>query len=212
MRQDRVVADAVVVSKRTNVERKRFTMAYELAHKVIQSTGSPAIKHKAAMNRFAGAFLVPGRDLLKKIGARHLRTTYYESARLKRTCSVSAAAMLVCFSQVGVLRPATVRRAFARSWPMPEPIRDDQAFGAFWEPQRPKRLVWRAVGEELILPICGAVLLGGLLEIVEWQVTGLGWCRQRHSIRNCHSCRYTNAIHAAILVPNLPILLLTHLP
>ncbi|MYJ09480.1 MAG: ImmA/IrrE family metallo-endopeptidase, partial [Gemmatimonadetes bacterium] len=136
MRQGRVVADAVVVSKRTNVERKRFTLAHELAHKIIRSTGNPAIRLEAAMNRFAGAFLVPGRDLLEKVGARRRRVTYYEIARLKHAYGVSAAAMLVRLGQVGVLRPSAVRRAFAtfaRPWltSEPEPIQDDQGFGAF---------------------------------------------------------------------------------
>ena len=177
MRQGEVVADAVVVSKRTNVERKRFTLAHELAHKILRSTGNPAIGLEAAMNRFAGAFLVPGRDLLEKVGARRRRVTYYEIARLKHTYGVSAAAMLVRLGQVGVLRASTVRRAFAtfaRSWltTEPEPIRDDQGFGAFERPQRFRRLVWRAVGEELISPVRGAALLGESLEVVEWQVSG----------------------------------------
>ncbi len=177
MRQGRVVADAVVVSSRTNVERKRFTLAHELAHKIIRSTGNPSIGLEAAMNRFAGAFLVPGRDLLEKVGARRRRVTYYEIARLKHAYGVSAAAMLVRLGQVGVLRPSAVRRAFAtfaRSWltTEPEPIRDDQGFGAFEKPQRFRRLVWRAVGEELISPVRGASLLGEPLDVVEWQVSG----------------------------------------
>ena len=179
MREGRVVADAVVVSNRTNVERKRFTLAHELAHKIIRSTGNPAIKLEAAMNRFAGAFLVPGRDLLEKVGARRHRVTYYEIARLKHTYGVSAAAMLVRLGQVGVLRPSAIRRAFAtfaRSWlkTEPEPIRDDQGFAAFEKPQRFKRLVWRAVGEELISPVRGAALLGESLDTVEWQISGPG--------------------------------------
>ena len=179
MRRGRVVADAVVVSSRTNVERKRFTLAHELAHKIIRSTGNPAIRLEAAMNRFAGAFLVPGRDLLEKVGARRRRVTYYEIARLKHTYGVSAAAMLVRLGQVGVLRPSAVRRAFAtfaRSWltTEPEPIREDQGFGAFEKPQRFRRLVWRAVGEELISPVRGAALLGESLDVVEWQVSGPG--------------------------------------
>lgn len=179
MRRGRVVADAVVVSSRTNVERKRFTLAHELAHKIIRSTGNPAIKLETAMNRFAGAFLVPGRDLLAKVGARRRRVTYYEIARLKHTYGVSAAAMLVRLGQVGVLRAPAVRHAFAtfaRSWRTtePEPMGDEQGFGAFEKPQRFRRLVWRAVGEELISPVRGAALLGEPLEVVEWQVSGPG--------------------------------------
>ena len=179
MRRGEVVADAVLVSTRTTVERKRFTLAHELAHKVIRATGNPAIELEAAINRFAGAFLVPARDLLAKVGAGRRRVTYYEIARLKHSYGVSAAAMLVRLGQVGVLRPATVRRAFstfARPWRTtePEPIGQDQGFGAFERPQRFRRLVWRAVGEELISPVRGAALLGEPLEVVEWQVSGPG--------------------------------------
>ena len=179
MRQGRIVADAVVVSSRTNVERKRFTLAHELAHKVIRSTGNPAITLERAIDRFAGAFLVPGRHLVERVGAGRRRVTYYEIVRLKHAYGVSAAAMLVRLGQVGALRASAVRRAFAtfaRGWltSEPEPMGDEQGFGGFERPQRFRRLVWRAVGEELISPVRGAELLGESLEVVEWQVCGPG--------------------------------------
>ena len=177
MRGGRPVADAVAVSKWTNVERKRFTLAHELAHRIIRSTGDPAIEPEAAVNRFAGAFLVPGRHLREEAGEGRRRITYYEIIRLKHTYGVSAAALLVRLGQVGVLRPAAVKRAFgtfARSWRKkePEPIRPDQGFAAFEKPRRFKRLVWRAVGEELISPARAAALLDESLDAVEQQITG----------------------------------------
>ena len=177
LRDGKPVADAVVVSNRTNVERKRSTLAHELAHRIIRSTGNPAIKLEAAMNRFAGAFLVPGRHLLEEAGVGRRRITYYEIIRLKYTYGVSAAAMLVRLGQVGALHPAAVERAFrtfARSWRKtePEPIRDNQGFAAFEKPQRFKRLVWRAVGEELISPVRAAALLNESLDTVERQISG----------------------------------------
>ena len=38
-------------------------------------------------------------------------------------------------------------------------MRDEQGFAAFEKPQRFRRLVWQAVGEELISPVRGAALL-----------------------------------------------------
>ena len=177
MRDGRAVADAVAVSKGTNVERKRLTLAHELAHRIIRSTGNPAIQLEAAVNRFAGAFLVPRRHLLEEAGASRHRVTCYEIIRLKHTYGVSAAAMLVRLGQVGVLRPAAVERAFrtfARSWRKtePEPIRPDQGFAAFEKPRRFERLVWRAVGEELISPVRAAALLDESLDAVEQQISG----------------------------------------
>ena len=129
------------------------------------------------MNRFAGAFLVPGRHLAEEVGRSRHRVTYYEIIRLKHTYGVSASAMLVRLGQVGVLRRAAVERAwrtFARSWRReePEPIRGDQGFATFEHPRRFRQLVWRAVGEELISPVRAAALLDESLDAVERQIAG----------------------------------------
>ncbi len=173
------VADAIVVSNRTNVERKRFNLAHELAHRVILSTGNAAIKLESAMNRFAGAFLVPKESLLGKAGPDRHRTTYFEIIRLKHVYGVSAAAMLMRLGQVGILRPETVRYAFttyARSWRKsePEPITGDSGFAAFEKPRRFEQLVWRAIGEQLISPVRAAELLDQPLKSIEQRISGPG--------------------------------------
>ena len=177
LRGGKPVAEAVLVSSRTNVERRRFTLAHELAHRVIRSTGNPAIRLEAAMNRFAGAFLIPGQRLREEAGADRHRITYYEIIRLKQTFGVSAAAMLIRLGQVGVLQQARVQhafRTFARSWRKaePSPVHADQGFAALDRPRRFERLVWRAVAEELISPIRAAELLTQSLDVVEQWISG----------------------------------------
>ena len=177
LRGGKPAAEAVVVSNRINVERKRFTLAHELAHRVIRSTGNPAIDPETAMDRFAGAFLIPRQHLLEETGAHRHRVTYYEIIRLKHIYGVSAAAMLIRLGQVGVLPPATIRYAFtsfARSWRKtePEPIRSSHGFAAFEKPRRFERLVSRAVGEEMISPVRAAALLNQSLDYVEQQISG----------------------------------------
>jgi len=177
LRGGQVVAEAVMVSVRINVERKRFTLAHELAHRIIRSTGNPVIDVEAAMNRFAGAFLVPGQRLRDEMGGTRQRITYYEIMRIKHMYGVSAAAVLVRLAQVGVLPPAAVRHAFAtfaRSWRKsePDPIEDGHGFAAFEKPRRFKNLVSRAVGEELISPVRAAALLNQSLDSVEQQISG----------------------------------------
>ena len=176
-RTGRPDVEAVVVSSRSNVERKRFTLCHELAHRVIGSTGNPAIRLEAAMNRFAGAFLVPREHLLREAGEHRHRLTYDEIIRLKLTYGVSAAAMLMRLGQVGILRKPAVQRAFAtfaRSWRKsePEPIPDNHGFAAFESPSRFERLVWRALGEELISPIRAAEFLQQPLNAVEARIRG----------------------------------------
>ena len=177
LRGGETVAYAIIVSSRINVERKRFTLAHELAHRIIRSTGNPTIGLEAAMNRFAGAFLVPGRHLRETTGEARRRITYPEIVRLKHTYGVSATAMLVRLGQVGVMRRTEVKSAFrtyARTWRKtePEPIRDNQGFAAFERPRRFERLVWRALGEELISPVRAAALLDEPLGAIEEQIRG----------------------------------------
>ncbi len=177
LRGGETIAEAVMVSSRVNVERKRFTLAHEFAHRIIRSTGNPAIDMEAAMNRFAGAFLVPSQHLRDEVGGDRHWITYYEIIRLKHMYGVSAAAVLMRLGQVGVLSSSAVKRAFAtfaRSWRKsePEPIGEDHGFAAFEKPYRFERLVSRAVGEELISPVRAAALLNQSLASVERQISG----------------------------------------
>lgn len=177
LRKGSSVGEAVLVSSRINVERKRFTLAHELAHRIIRSSGNPAIRLETAMNRFAGAFLMPRQRLLDEVGAPRHRITYGEIISLKHTYGVSAAALLLRLEQVGVLPASAVQRAFqtfARSWRTtePQPIGSHRGFGAFERPRRFERLVSRALGEQLISPVRAAALLRESLEAVEQRISG----------------------------------------
>jgi Zn-dependent peptidase ImmA (M78 family)/DNA-binding XRE family transcriptional regulator len=169
--------DVVVVSSRTNVERKRFNLAHELAHRVVRQTGNATIKLEKAMNRFAGAFLIPTDHLIEEAGQVRSGMTLMELMRLKRLYGVSAAAMLMRLGQAGILPQSSIDYAFrtyARKWRSsePDPIRDDEGFGAFEHPQRFERLVWRALGEELISPVRAAQMLRLSLATVEENIRG----------------------------------------
>ena len=169
--------EVIVVSRHTNVERKRFNLAHELAHRIITETGNAALKKEPSMHRFAGAFLIPREHLEEEAGRNRHGMTWIEIMRLKRTYGVSAAAMLVRLGQVGILSKSAVEYAFktyARSWRReePEPIGPGEGFAAFEKPQRFERLVWRALGEEMISPVRAAQMLGLPLSVVERDIRG----------------------------------------
>ncbi len=169
--------EAVVVSSRTNVERKRFNLVHELAHRLIRGTATPEIKLEKAMNRFAAAFLVPADHLREEVGDNRHGITYHELIRLKRYYGISAAAMLMRLRDVQLLPEAAVEyafRSYARAWRSeePSPIIDGEGLGAFEKPQRFESLVYRALAEELISPIRAAQLLKCPLDIVEQQIRG----------------------------------------
>ncbi len=168
----KTIAEAVLISSRVGVERKRFTLAHALAHRIIHSPDNSTVKSERAMDRFAGAFLVPSRSLQQKVGGKRQRISESEIVHLKHAYGVSAAVLLVRLGQVGVLPQTSVDRAFitfARSWRKtePEPIREDHGFAAVEKPSRFKHLVWRAVGEQLISPVRAAALLNDSLESIE---------------------------------------------
>ena len=174
-RKERPDVDVVVVSRHTNVERKRFTLAHELAHRIIRSTDKKTIKLEKAMDHFAGAFLVPREHLIEEAGRNRYGTTYHEIIRLKRTYGVSATAMLMRLQRVGILPEAAVRhafRTFARSWRKTEPKPINKGFADFEKPFRYESLVWRALGDELISPIRAAQFLGKSVEAVEREIRG----------------------------------------
>ena len=174
---NRPATEVVVISRRTNVERRRLTLAHELAHRVIRDTGNPAVKVEKAMQRFAGAFLAPAAHLRAHVGTPRQGVTYRELMRLKRFYGVSAAAMLIRLRDVGILPAAAIEYAFrtyARPWRTsePEPIAGDEGLGAFEKPSRFERLVWRALGEELISPVRAGQLLERSLTAVEREIRG----------------------------------------
>lgn len=176
-RADNPPTEVIVVSRHTNVERKRFNLAHELAHRIITATGNASLKKEPTMHRFAGAFLIPREHLEEEAGRNRHGMTWIEIMRLKRSYGVSAAAMLVRLGQVGILSKAAVEYAFktyARSWRReePEPIGAGEGFAAFEKPQRFERLVWRALGEEMISPVRAAQMLGLPLSIVERDIRG----------------------------------------
>ena len=96
---------------------------------------------------------------------------------LKRLYGVSSAAMLIRLGEVEILSQAAIEyafRSYARGWRTeePEPIRDDEGFGAFEWPQRFERLVRRALGEQMISPIRAAQLLRLSLATIEREIRG----------------------------------------
>lgn len=173
---DRPGTEAVVVSLRTSVERRRLTLAHELAHRIIRGA-DPCLRIEQAMNRFAAAFLAPAEHLRAEAGQRRQRLPYRELMRLKKLYGMSAAAMLIRLRDVGILPAAAVEYAFrthARSWRTrePEPLADNEGLATFEHPQRFERLVWRALGEELIPPVRAAELLKRSLREIEREIRG----------------------------------------
>jgi len=165
----------IVVNKHVTLERRRFTLAHELAHRLIDNT-SP-VDHEKASNIFAGAFLVPRDHLVREIGKQRKALGYQELIQLKRMYRVSAATLLVRLRQVGVIDQSTLAYAFqtfARGWRKSEPdpleIRGEE--GKHEVPRRFERLCYWGLAEKLIEPGKACELLQRPLAEIEEGLKG----------------------------------------
>ena len=161
----------IVVNAGHTIERRRITLAHELAHRVIDPE-SPVDEEKAAM-RFAGAFMMPAAHIKEEVGRRRHSLGYRELMELKHLYRVSAVAVLVRLEQIGIISHSAMIRVFrtiARGWRKnePLPIKDDIAERA----RRFERLCFRALSEALISPAKATELLGRTRKEIQHEVRG----------------------------------------
>lgn len=151
-RKDRRSGRVIMIKKNTWSERKRFTLAHELGH-IVLNPGANCDAERAA-NRFAGAFLIPAEVLRQEIGTKRRDISIGELIGLKDRFGVSIQALTYRCKDLEIISGATFGRLFAiykkRGWrdaPYEEPntIKPEEE-----EPMRFRRLCFRALSEGLI--------------------------------------------------------------
>jgi Zn-dependent peptidase ImmA (M78 family) len=163
----------IVVNRARPVERRRFTLAHELAHRLI-APGEDVASEKAAQ-RFAGAFLMPPDSVRSEAGENRHALGYEEIIQLKRLYRVSAAAFLVRCEQLGIISHSALSYAFqtmGRTWRKQEPKPLEEGGHLFEEPKRFARLCTRALVEDLISLPKAAELLQARISDIEEAVKG----------------------------------------
>jgi len=167
----------IVVSTQFTIERRGYTLAHELAHRLIGEVEG-GLKPEKAMDRFAAAFLIPADHLRAEVrGARDALPPYSEIVRLKHLYGVAAAAILMRLKDIGILSDATVTYAFqsyARAWRTAEPMPLDAngPFGHLEKPTRFERSVYWALADRLISLPRAADLLRRPVSQVELAMRG----------------------------------------
>ena len=112
----------VVCSTGKSFERQRFTIAHELGHLVLDIP--PTVPAEKACQRFAGAFLAPGDELVREVGCRRLNFGFEELIEIKHIFGISAAALVMHMRNLGIITEATVRNivsGIGRGWRTEEP-------------------------------------------------------------------------------------------
>jgi Zn-dependent peptidase ImmA (M78 family) len=145
----------VIVNNQFSLERRRLTLAHELAHCLVDNDNLSSKEEEKAATMFAGAFLMPGEHLLREVGKQRNALGYKELVELKQLYRVSGAAILMRLRQLDVISEATLTYAFqsiARNWRTQEPeqLEPEKDRGQFEHACRFERLCYRALAEGLI--------------------------------------------------------------
>jgi Zn-dependent peptidase ImmA (M78 family) len=170
---DQASVPVIVVNESVGLERRRFTLAHELAHRVISVRPNKETEFEKYCDRFGGAFLIPQENLEREIGGHRNALGYREILDIKRLYGVAASAILVRLEQIGVISRNHLEygfRTFARGWRSTEPEPLDANGGE--QPGRFERLVYRALAEDIIVPIKAAELLRRPIAEVEEGLKG----------------------------------------
>jgi Zn-dependent peptidase ImmA (M78 family) len=154
----------IVVNIGFSLERRRLTLAHELAHRLIDTDGLGEKDEEKAATLFAGALLMPREHLLREVGKNRNALGYRELVDLKRLYRVSGVALLMRLRQIGIISESTLVYAFqsiARGWRTQEPVEleTENERGQRERARRFERLCYRALAEGLISLTKAAELL-----------------------------------------------------
>jgi Zn-dependent peptidase ImmA (M78 family)/transcriptional regulator with XRE-family HTH domain len=152
----------IVIRENTWAERKRFTLAHELGHMLIDVRSG--VDSEKAANRFAGAFLMPAEALRSEIGKQRTAISFGELVRLKELFGASFQAITYRCRDLGILNEAAFKRMFQafneKGWRKP-PYEEPGALAPEKEqPKRMERLTFRALAERVIGEAKAAEILG----------------------------------------------------
>src|ERR1035437_593017 len=167
----------IVVNKEFSLERRRLTLAHELAHRLIDTDSLSDKDEEKAATLFAGAFLMPKEHLLREVGKQRNALGYQELIYLKRLYRVSGAALLMRLRQLGVISEPILTYAFqtiARGWRTQEPeeLEPSNERGNRERALRFQRLCYRALAEDFVSLSKAAELLRIPLPLVEAGLKG----------------------------------------
>jgi len=154
----------IVVNRKFPLERRRLTLAHELAHRLVEPECLSDKDEEKAATQFASALMMPREHLLREVGRHRNALGYRELIGLKRLYRVSGAALLMRLRRLDVITDATLVYAFqtiARGWRTeePEPLETSDDMGQWERPRRFERLCYRALAEGLVSLTKSAELL-----------------------------------------------------
>ncbi len=155
----------IVVKASAWAERKRFTLAHELGHIVMDTNSLSDDKaRERAAHRFAGAFLMPAEALWGEIGKRRSSISLGELSHLKAKFGASIQAITYRCHELEIINDHLKRQLFKtfsnQGWRSP-PYKEPGSLPPEMEtPHRMERLCFRALAEGVLGESRAAEILG----------------------------------------------------
>lgn len=157
----------LVVSASSSVDRRRYNLAHELGHLVMDCRGTEAKEEEKLAHRFAAAFIVPAAVARRELGARRRNLNLAELALLKGKHGLSMQGWARRASDLGIISKGhyeSLCRQFShRGWRMQEPV----AYEGQERPLRLRQLVLRALAEDIITPSAAEEIIPKVVEEAE---------------------------------------------
>lgn len=151
----------VVVSAAVPDDRRRFSLAHELGHLIMNCEGVDEKQEERLAHRFAAAFIVPSDVARHELGERRRHLDLQELVLLKRKHGLSMQAWMQRARDLGIIDEAHFktlwRRFSARGWRKREPAE----FEGKERPTRLRRMVLRALAEGIVTPATAEELYPG---------------------------------------------------
>ncbi len=162
----------VVVSKKKNLEHRRFTLAHELGHRLILPGSHVADIEKAA-HRFASSFLMPRSHIESEFGKHRTAISLPELYDLKRFYRVSLKALIRRLKDLSIINDITYRNFhmfYSQNWKSdvePMPLEKESERGNKEQSRRFERLCFWALSEDYISLSKASELLGRDIKTIE---------------------------------------------
>lgn len=160
----------IAVFKEGDLVRKRFTIAHELAHLLLDFSDCQEGNHEKLCHAFAGAFLLPEEVIKEELGEHRKKITQWELKKLKGVYGISMQATMARAHVLGIISDQTYKyfNIYARKkgWHRGEPGQ----FRGMEKANRFKQLVLHAAAEQIVSYSKGAELLNMTLAEFESEV------------------------------------------
>lgn len=160
----------IAVFKKGDCVRKRFTIAHELAHLLLDFSDCEESSHEKLCHAFAGALLLPERVIREELGEQRKKITEWELKKLKGIYGISMQAIMARALTLGLISEHTFKifriNVSKLGWRKNEPGH----YSGMEKANRFKQLVLHAAAEQIISYSKGAEFLNLFLADFEQEV------------------------------------------